>query len=153
MAESDNSTTTVQLDLMSLDQLDQLKQREESRLQAFTARLAALRQAAARLAASSDAVTELYKKNDKLMETTEEVVEEAKDVFVPLTESVYMPGKIITKPADEEVLLVELGTGYFVEKSAAETVEFLQRKTTLVNANSVNGTCVNVLGRGWLGRM
>ena len=147
MAELDNNTTTIQLDTMSLDQLDQLKQREESRLQSFTARFAALRQAAARLAASSGAVTELYTKNDGNMNMAEEK-EDTRDVFVPLTESVYVPGKIITKAKEQEALLVELGTGYFVEKSATDTVEFLQRKTKLVNANSENGKCVLVLING-----
>ena len=68
--------------------------------------------------------------------TTDTTTSGCKDVFVPLTESVYVPGKI--KPSSE--LLIELGTGYFVEKNAEQTVEFLQRKMQLVDANSENGT-------------
>jgi prefoldin alpha subunit len=139
MAE-DSSNNTIQLDTMSLEQLDQLKQREESRLQAFTQRFATLRSAAARLSASSAAVTELYNNcddaDDSMMKTAETEATK-KDVFVPLTESVYVPGKI---KCTAEPLLLELGTGYFVEKSTQETVEFLQRKMQLVDANSENGT-------------
>jgi prefoldin subunit 5 len=35
--------------------------------------------------------------------------------------------------------LVELGTGYFVEQDVARTVDFLDRKRTLVAANADNG--------------
>lgn len=161
MAESNNggnnaAGATIQLDTMSLEQLDQLKQREENRLQACTQRFAALRQAAARLSASASAVTELYDKVDdkgkdkeKLPQNEETPVSEdatvdtggCKEVFVPLTESVYIPGKIQTS---DTALLVELGTGYFVERNPSQTVEFLQRKMTVVNANSENGSLEKV---------
>jgi len=122
-----SSNTVLPLDSMSLEQLDQLKQGEEQRLQALAQRYAALRQAAARLTAATAAVQELGQA---------EAANEPTAVFVPLTESVYVPGKI--RAADP--LLVELGTGYFAEQTAAGTVEFFQRKLRLVDANSENGT-------------
>ena len=169
------ATTTIQLDTMSLEQLDQLKQREEARLQAFSQRFAVLRQAAARLSASVTAVTELYSINndnndnnnddtkpkqgedgsnnnssssmDMATTNTTETSSRSysRDVFVPLTESVFVPGKIQTTNQtagaadEEEMLLIDLGTGYFAEKNATGTIAFLQRKMQLVDANSENG--------------
>ena len=56
--------------------------------------------------------------------------------MVPLTESVYVPGKI----REPTKLLVELGTGFFVEKSSKDTNAFLERKIRLVDHNSENIT-------------
>jgi prefoldin alpha subunit len=165
---SGSNNNTIQLDTMSLDQLDQLQQREESRLQALSGRYAALRQAAARLSASQTAVLELGKvqqqqQNNQVdissgggsnaMDTTaattsgEDSAASAGttgDVFVPLTESVYIPGKLALSSAKDDAnnsnkdLLVELGTGYFIEQSPTEAVNFLQRKLAIVDANSDN---------------
>jgi prefoldin subunit 5 len=149
-----NNNSTIQLDNMSLEQLNTIKQREEQRLQALTQRYAALRQAAVRIIAAKTAVQDLYhsntndndSKNDDTNTTT-------KDVFVPLTESVYVPGKIHIRnnvPSDDDnndnddassLLLIELGTGYYMEQNSIRTINFLDRKLNLVNANSENGRC------------
>ena len=166
-------SSTIQLDTMSLDQLNTLKQREESRLQALSQRYSALRQAAARINAAKHAVQELYncdtpeenKANDATNISTSDdttggicevkddhnkPIPTTKDVFVPLTESVYVPGKIRIRnnsapsqplsDKDEPLLLIELGTGYFVEQNTTATKDYLQRKLNLVDANSDNGT-------------
>jgi Prefoldin subunit len=171
MTESSNNAnaTTIQLDTMTLEQLDQLQQREENRLPLFTQRLAALRSAAARLSASAAAVTELYPKEENEKNPDDKAIENAatttttttstaevesplstpslpplyKPVFVPLTESVYLPGQICTD-AKSATLLVELGTGYFVEQDVARTVDFLDRKRTMVAANADNGTYIRM---------
>jgi prefoldin alpha subunit len=129
------SSTTISLDDLSLEQLDQLKQREEHRLNALSVRYQQLRSVSARLSASQSAVHELPKKNN----TTDDngvVVVPAVEAFVPLTESVYVPA--MHDP--DSPLLVDLGTGYYVEKSHQETMEFLDRKIRLVDANSDNST-------------
>lgn len=54
--------------------------------------------------------------------------------MVPLTESLYVPGKI----RDANKVMVELGTGYYVEKNLKQALELLDRKTKLVDANSEN---------------
>lgn len=116
----------INLDNMSLDQLDQLKQQEEGRLQALTSRYSQLRTAAARLSAAQTAVSEFSP------------ALEGKQVMVPLTGSLYVPGKI----KDPNKLMVELGTGYFVEKTAKDTNAFIGRKLKIVDANSENVTKV-----------
>ena len=72
----------VDLDKLSLEELNQAKQQEEGRLQALTGRYAQLRAAAARLTASSNAISEISPSSD------------GKEVMIPLTESVYAPGKL-----------------------------------------------------------
>jgi prefoldin alpha subunit len=109
---------------MSLEQLNGAKQQEEQRLQALTQRYGQLRSAAARLSASQRAVNELSPSD------------EGKEVMVPLTESVYVPGFV----REPNKLLVELGTGYFAEKSSKDTTAFLDRKIRLVDHNSENIT-------------
>lgn len=127
---SDEERTTIQLDTLSLEQLDQVKQREESRLHALSTRYQALRGAAARIAASQQAVSE-FRSNQNAA------------VLVPLTESVYVPGT--TPPQASSSFLVELGTGYYCEHDTEGTLAFLGRKGDLVDANSDNGTLL-----GWV---
>jgi len=136
--ESASGGNTIQLDTLSLDQLQQLQQQQEGRMQIFTNRYAQLRSAAARLQQSSIAVEELKAGQD------DDTATATKEVFVPLTESVYVPGKIQLLQPDAKDLLVELGTGYFVEKTAQETQEYLERKMKLVDANSDNGAFIVV---------
>lgn len=116
--------SSINLDAMSLEELNQLKQQEESRLQALIARFQQLRTAAARLNASSLAVSELSP------------AAEGTEVMVPLTDSVYVPGMI----REPNRLLVEIGTGFYVEKTSKETTAFLERKMRLVDMNSENVT-------------
>jgi prefoldin alpha subunit len=49
---------------------------------------------------------------------------EGNSMLVPLTSSLYVPGTI----TDKEKLLVELGTGYFAEKTIPEAKELIERK-------------------------
>jgi prefoldin alpha subunit len=132
-ATSTSTTTTIDLDTLSLDQLHQMKQEQEGRLQALTQRYAALRAAAARLHASQTAITELSPASSASSSSSSSSLSyEGKPVMIPLTESVYVPGTI----KEPNNLLVDIGTGFYVEKTSQQTNEFLARKLQLVNANS-----------------
>jgi prefoldin alpha subunit len=119
-----NQGSSVNLDNMSLDELNQLKGQQEQQVQALTNQYARLRAAAARLSASDQAVLEF------------DPSFEGKEVMVPLTASLYVPGKI----RDPTKVLIELGTGFFAEKSTKDCSDFLQRKLALVDTNSENIT-------------
>jgi prefoldin alpha subunit len=119
---SDDNNNTISLDNRSLEELHTLKKQQEQQLQSLTQRFAQLRAAAARLHASDRAISEMGS--------------EGNPILVPLTESLYVPGKI----RNPDNLLVEIGTGYFVEKSRSDASDFLQRKLSLVDANSENLT-------------
>lgn len=43
---------------------------------------------------------------------------------MPLTSSLYVPGKL----TDAENVLIDIGTGYFVEKSRKDAEDFYERK-------------------------
>mmetsp|Transcript_2235 Transcript_2235/g.2152 ORF Transcript_2235/g.2152 Transcript_2235/m.2152 type:complete len:149 (-) Transcript_2235:279-725(-) len=119
---------------MSLEQLNQLKQSEESRLQAITQHYATLRASASRFTSSQNALGELTPSS------------EHKTIMIPLTESLYVPGTI----KDPSKVMVELGTGFHVEKTTKDAQVFLERKAKLVDVNSenvmeaINGTRNNV---------
>lgn len=47
-----------------------------------------------------------------------------KELLVPLTSSMYVPGKL----HDVEHVLIDVGTGYYVEKTAEDAKDFFKRK-------------------------
>lgn len=49
--------------------------------------------------------------------------------MVPLTSSLYVPGKVVNNNA----FLVDIGTGYFVEKDRKSTVDYFNRKVKFLN--------------------
>ena len=114
---------TINLDTLSLEQLNQFKQQEDARLQNITIQYGNLRAGHSRFVAAKEALAQASKPE---MENTE--------IFVPLTPSLYVPGKI----KDSSKVMLDLGTGFYAEKSAKDALDFLERKIRLVDANSVN---------------
>jgi len=51
-----------------------------------------------------------------------------KEILVPLTSCMYVPGQI----SDAEKLLIDIGTGYYVEKDIAGTKDYFTRKVKFV---------------------
>jgi len=125
------SSESIDLDKLSLDQLNQLKIQEEGRLQGITNRYADLRAANARFIAAKDALEQLRTvgNGDAGLDSGK-----GKEIMVPLTASLYVPGRIL----DHNKVMVELGTGYFAEKTSKDTLAFLERKIKLIGANSDN---------------
>jgi len=54
--------------------------------------------------------------------------------MVPLTPSLYVPGTV----ADTEKVLVDIGTGYFVEKNVSDAQALIDRKVAMVVGNADN---------------
>jgi prefoldin alpha subunit len=135
--EQQHGAGTIDLDRLSLDQLNQLKQQEENRLQSITNRYAELRAAYASFASAKDALQQLQVAIPKTLggaSSSPEAKDDASAIMVPLTASLYVPGKI----RDSDKYLVELGTGFYVEKTAQESQEFIERKLKLIDVNSNN---------------
>jgi prefoldin alpha subunit len=69
-----------------------------------------------------------------------------KPILVPLTSSLYVPGKL----ADTEHVLVDVGTGFYVEKSTADAQTFYNGKIEELGKNIkdleniVNGKAQNL---------
>jgi prefoldin alpha subunit len=49
---------------------------------------------------------------------------QGKDIMVPLTSSLYVPGKM----EDSNKVLVEVGAGYFIDQSADKAAQYCDRK-------------------------
>ncbi|KAF1795510.1 Prefoldin alpha subunit, archaea-type [Phytophthora cactorum] len=55
-----------------------------------------------------------------------------KEVLVPLTASMFVPGKL----ANKDEVLVDVGTGYFVEQSVEKAEQFMDRKVEFLQSNT-----------------
>lgn len=51
------------------------------------------------------------------------------NVLVPASASLYLPGKIV----DNKKFMVDIGTGYYVDKNAQDAVEFYEKKVAKLN--------------------
>ena len=114
-------------DSLSLDQLAQLKAQEENKLTAVSQHYGQLRAASARYNASKQAIASLKKTNES---------KEEREIMVPLTASLYVPGKM--KPEANKKVMIELGTGFYAEKSLDDAIAFVDRKISLIQQNSDN---------------
>ncbi|RNA24131.1 prefoldin subunit 5 [Brachionus plicatilis] len=102
----------INLTKLSLQQLDQLKNQltqEVNVLQESLSRLKMVQQSFV----SSDISLEQLKK-----------VEEQKYMLVPLTGSLYVPGKLISNSK----VTVDIGTGYYVKKSVEDAKKYFEKK-------------------------
>mmetsp|Transcript_353 Transcript_353/g.770 ORF Transcript_353/g.770 Transcript_353/m.770 type:complete len:169 (-) Transcript_353:1074-1580(-) len=124
MSSASNDAQGVNIDTMSLDQLNSVKQQQEARLEQLTAQYHQLRAVSARLSTARSSLNAIPVNGTG----------EGREIMIPLTESLYAPGKIV----DPNKVLVELGAGFFVEKSAKDAIKVLERKGKVVDANSDN---------------
>ena len=53
---------------------------------------------------------------------------EGQKILVPVTQSMYVPGKL----KDANKVLIDIGTGYFVEKTTGDADDFCKRKIELL---------------------
>merc|ERR1719487_2399451 len=112
----------INLYALSLEQLNQLKQSIEEELQGLQGAIQQLQTSRNKLTNSKEALSRLSK------------TEEGTPMLVPLTSSLYVPGE--TAPLD--TVLVDVGTGYFIEKSMEEASGFIQRKMELIEQQAQN---------------
>nr|CAG4650688.1 EOG090X0NBB [Sida crystallina] len=106
----------VDLTTLALPQLAQLKQQLEQDLNLYQESLQTLKVAQSKFQESAECAEKL------------EGTEEGSQILVPLTGSMYVPGKI-TKP---HCPLVDVGTGYYAEKNVKQAVDYFKRKVKFV---------------------
>ena len=92
-------------------------QRLESEIQSLSQNYSAMKLTQSKYAESDLALRSINPSN------------ESKEILVPLTSSLYIPGKI----RDVHTVLVDIGTGYYVKKKTAHAREFFKRKVTLAH--------------------
>ena len=110
-------TTTASLppgsiDILSLSapQLSQLQSRLSTELDHLTTSYSRLQSARARFRSCITSITTGLSSHA--------------EILVPLTQSLYVPGTL----ADREKVVVDVGTGFFVEKSTDDAVRFYEGK-------------------------
>ena len=118
-SEKREGGATVDLTQVPPEQLQMFKQQLEQEVDRFGQYLGQLQVARQQFMASGRAIEDMSK------------APSGSQVLVPLSESLYIPGKVV----DTEKYLVDIGTGYLVEKTAKEGIDYANRKTTtLVNS-------------------
>lgn len=109
----------VDLTKLNLMQLTQFKQGLDTDLQFYQESLQNLKHAQSKFQESGESLTRMTKDND------------GKEVLVPLTGSMYVPGKL-TNP---DKVVVDIGTGYYVEKKSKDAQDYFDRKVKFVTEN------------------
>ncbi|KAJ9292527.1 hypothetical protein DTO271G3_8684 [Paecilomyces variotii] len=115
----------VDITTLSLPQLRALQTRLSSELEHLTNSHAKLRAAQSKFRDCVRSITDgVEKKSGPGGESRD-------DLLVPLTSSLYVKGKL----ADREKVLVDVGTGFYVEKTTAKAIEFYNDKAKELETN------------------
>ncbi len=61
-------------------------------------------------------------------------VDTSKELLVPLTNSLYVPGRLYA-PESRVSFMVDIGTGYFIERNPDETLAYCERKLDIIHSN------------------
>ncbi|XP_021300334.1 probable prefoldin subunit 5 [Herrania umbratica] len=104
------------MEKMSLEQLKAVKEQADVDVNLLQDSLNNIRTATARL---------------RLLHSSTTFLRQGKKMLVPLTASLYVPGTL----DDADKVLVDIGTGYFVEKTMAEGKDYCERKINLLKSN------------------
>ncbi|CAL8382408.1 unnamed protein product [Boreogadus saida] len=102
----------VNLAELSLQQLEGLKTQFDQEVEFLTSSISQLKVVQTKYVEAKDSLNVLNKSN------------EGKELLVPLTSSMYVPGTL----NDVEHVLVDVGTGYYVEKNVDDSKAFFKRK-------------------------
>lgn len=107
------------LEKLSVDQLKALKEQSDVEVNLLQDSLNKIRTAATRLEIASSALNDLA------------LQPQGKKMLVPLTASLYVPGTL----DDADKVLVDVGTGYFIQKTMSEGKDYCDRKINLLKSN------------------
>lgn len=114
--------TSVDLTKLNPEQLSMVKQQFDQELQHFTQSLQALNVARNKFKECKDDIEAISKLEDQDHE-----------LLVPLSASLYVKGKV----KDNKKYMVDVGTGYYVEKTDKDAIEFYEKKIAKLNKESV----------------
>ncbi|KAI0289043.1 Prefoldin-domain-containing protein [Russula brevipes] len=104
---------------LDLPQLAEVKKQLEEELSHLTNSFAQLKQAQAKFRSCIESAKEIKPQNKD------------KTVLVPLTSSLYVPGKL----RDLENVIIDVGTGYYVQKTRAQAVKHYEEKIEYIKTN------------------
>ncbi|RDB22025.1 putative prefoldin subunit 5 [Hypsizygus marmoreus] len=104
---------------LDVTQLADVRKQLEEELNHLTNSFAQLKQAQSKFKACIENVGEVKAANID------------KTILVPLTNSLYVPGKL----SDPEHVIVDVGTGYYVEKTRAQALKHYEAKVEYIRTN------------------
>mmetsp|Transcript_14095 Transcript_14095/g.42642 ORF Transcript_14095/g.42642 Transcript_14095/m.42642 type:complete len:167 (+) Transcript_14095:80-580(+) len=122
MSQQQQGPQQVDIGKLSLEQLNSLKQEHESTIQDLSGKLEAMRNSEARLRESRKALNILHDEP------------EGQPMLVPLTQSLYVPGEVL----EPDKILVDVGTGYYLEKTADGARDLVDRRLDTVTKLAAN---------------
>ena len=102
---------------LSAGELSKLRQSLSEDVQLITNNFGNLKVASARYQQAVDALSDISEANAD------------RPIMVPLTGSLYVPGRL----SNVKTVMVDVGTGYFVEKEVQAARDFLQAKLKMVS--------------------
>ncbi|GJM84884.1 hypothetical protein PR202_ga00596 [Eleusine coracana subsp. coracana] len=123
------NTVRIELDKLSVEQLKGLKEQTDLEVNLLQDSLTKIRTASSRLENASAALQDLSLRPQG--KTFSPSAFRWKQILVPLTASLYVPGSL----DDAEKVLIDVGTGYFIEKTMAQGKEYCERKINLLKSN------------------
>ncbi|GAW18729.1 hypothetical protein ANO14919_082110 [Xylariales sp. No.14919] len=118
---SAESGEAVNLDTLSAQQLTQVKQQLDQELEHLTSSFTQLQAAQSKFRDCLRCV----------QGGKSPALQENKPILVPLTNSLYVSGTL----SDASYVLVDVGTGFYIEKSVKSAAEFYESKMTEVGGN------------------
>lgn len=126
------ATKEIELNKLSLDQLNGLKEQHQQEIENYKAQHGDLASASARFRESLNAVKNL--KKGPLQKPLGLGLKKplSGPLLVPMTQSLYVPGELV----DVDKVLVDIGTGYFLEKSTQDAKDLLERRLDLLSKNA-----------------
>ncbi|KAJ5926671.1 hypothetical protein N7516_008444 [Penicillium verrucosum] len=122
---SDGAPQGINLASLSVPQLRALQTRLTSELEHLTTSHTKLRAAQAKF---RDCVRSI---NDGVTGNEKKGTDGRDDILVPLTSSLYVKGRLM----DREKVLVDVGTGFYIEKTAPKAIAFYDVKIKGLEAN------------------
>ncbi|CCJ29686.1 unnamed protein product [Pneumocystis jirovecii] len=111
----------VNLTSLSIQQLDEIRKQIELELNHLTSSFTKLKQAQFKFQECKNAIYLLSKEEG-----------ENKEMLVPLTSSLYVSGILVSKP---EKVMVDIGTGYYVEKTIEGAIKFYEERIKYLTTN------------------
>ncbi|KAK0754273.1 putative prefoldin subunit 5 [Schizothecium vesticola] len=120
MASRNSQQESISLDTLTPQQLTAVKKQLDEEVEHLSASYSQLAAAQAK-----------FKECLRVVQTGSVGFDREKDILVPLTNSLYVKGKL----ADPEHVIVDVGTGFFVEKDTKAASEFYEAKVGELEAN------------------
>ncbi|KAG5438289.1 hypothetical protein PCANB_002777 [Pneumocystis canis] len=111
----------VDLKTLSIIQLEEIRKQIQLELNHFTNSYSKLKQAQFKFQECKNTVNLLMKQEN-----------DHKEILVPLTSSLYVSGFLFS---NQEKVLVDIGTGYYVEKTIEGAIKFYEERIKYLDIN------------------